>query len=199
MNNINRLLFVLLSLLPTYLQSYSSQAQDSCCLNDQTCFTTAFTAGYVFKQDCNFKQVYGHGMINCITVDTCYYPWNSWGLGAKVSYLRAKGHTSFLQLDALAQEVPVTFYARKTHDFNCGLQTYISLGGGITWIKEKSYLGNTRVHKGIGEVEVGLNYHLWRCLDLVSAFRYLFPRQSNCCTKVDVGGCDLRAGIGFSF
>lgn len=138
-------------------------------------------------------------MINCITADLCYYPWHTWGIGTKVGYWRAKGHTTFLCQDTLAQEVPVTFYVRKTHDFNCGLQPYISLGGGITWLKEKNYLCNKRVHKGIGEVEVGLNYNVWRCLELVGAFRYLFPRQSVSCTKVDVGGCDLRAGIGFSF
>lgn len=197
MNKTKRLLvlFVSVSLLTNFVQSYASQ-DESC---DYTRFTKAFTAGYVFKQDCTFKQVYGHGMINCITADTCYYPWNTWGIGVKASYLRAKGHTIFLHQTTLAQEVPVTFYVRKTHDFKCGLQTYISLGGGIAWIKEKNYLGSTRVHKGIGEIEVGLNYNLWRCLDLVSAFRYMFPRQSDCCTNIDVGGCDLRAGIGFSF
>jgi hypothetical protein len=43
-------------------------------------------------------------------------------------------------------------------DFSWGLQPYISLGAGVIWLREKSYLGNFHAHKGIGEVEVGLNY-----------------------------------------
>lgn len=189
MKNITRLFFVVaLSLLTASVHAHS-----------YTHFTKAFTAGYVFKHDCQFKDLYGHGMINCITADTCYYPWCSWGIGAKISYWRAQGHTSFLGQETLAQEVPLTFYLRKTHDFACGLQAALSLGAGVAWIKEKNYLCGKTIHKGIGEVEVGLNYNVWRCVDLASAFRYIFPRQKECCSTIDVGGCDLRAGIGFAF
>ncbi len=170
-------------------------------------YTLAFSSGYVFKNDCLFKDIYGFGAINVITTDFCYYPWHVWGLGAKVSYLRAKGHTSFLSFCTLMQEVPVTFYARRAHNFDCGLQLYGSLGGGFALIKEKSYLATITAYKGVGEIEVGLHYKLWECLNFTSAFRYLFPRQFLNCnkceaaehTKIDVGGCDLRAGFSFLF
>ncbi len=180
------------SLLPISL-SGSTEQQGSC-------FSTAFSAGYVFKHnDCIFKEVYGHGIVNVITADGCYYPCEQWGIGAKISYWRAHGRTTFLKKCSLLQEVPLTFYLRRMKDFRCGLQLYASLGGGIIWIKEKSYLGDLHLHKGIGEAEIGMNYPIWRCVNITSAFRYLFPRQSHCGTKMDVGGFDLRAGIGFQF
>lgn len=167
---------------------------------DDRCFSGALTAGYVFKHnDCAFKKVYGHGLVNIITADGCYYPWECWGIGGKVSYWRAHGRTTFLKQCTHLQEVPLTFYLRRIEDFRCGLQLYASLGGGVIWMKEKSYLGHVKRHKGIGEVEVGLNYPMWHCLNFTSAFRYLFPRQSESCKKVDVGGFDLRAGIELPF
>lgn len=162
-------------------------------------WNTALTAGYVFKNDCNFKQVYGHGMANCITADVCYSACNRWGLGTKVSYWRATGCTTFLRQRTVLQEVPLTFYLRRIKNFDCGLQLYASLGGGVVWAKEKSYLGCLKLHKGIGEVEVGLNYQLWRNVNFTSAFRYLFPKQSQACRKVTIGGSDLRAGFAFLF
>lgn len=160
---------------------------------------TALSAGYVFKNDCAFKEAYGHGMVNIITADGCYYPWKHWGFGAKASYWRAKGATSFLKQCSLVQEIPVTLYVRAMKEFRCRLQLYGSLGGGFAWIKDKSYLGNVRTYKGIGEVEVGLNYPLWRFINVIGAFRYVFPPQSQSGERIDVGGCDLRAGIGFTF
>ncbi len=184
--------FLIIAIAPSGLWGNSSIERD-------TRFAGSVSAGYVFKNDCTFKDVYGHGMINALTADWCYYPWQMWGIGAKISYWRAHGRTTFLKRCTLVQEVPVTVYARLVKDFDCGLQAYVSLGGGITWIKEKSYLGHAHVYKGIGEIEVGLSYAVWRCLNLVSAFRYIFPPQSQQCDRVDVGGCDLRAGIGVSF
>jgi hypothetical protein len=166
---------------------------------ENQCFTTALSAGYVFKHDCTFKQLYGRGMINIITADGCYYPWECWGIGAKISYWRAKGRTAFLQRPSRVQEVPVTLYVRGIKDFECGLQVYASLGGGVIWMKEKSYLGCVKLHRGIAEAEVGLQYPIWHCLDITGAVRYLFPRQKQGCIKRDVGGCDLRAGLAFSF
>lgn len=164
-------------------------------------YDLAFTAGYVFKNDSQFKDVYGHGIINALTADFCYHYWERWGLGAKLSYWRKKGRTTFLQQRAIIQELPITFYLRRIKEFNCGLQLNASLGGGLVWMKEKSYLGKKKLTKGIGELEFGLQYPIWRCLNIVGAFRYLFPpqRQSNVCERTVVGGFDLRAGIGFSF
>jgi hypothetical protein len=163
------------------------------------CFSTAFTAGYVFKHNHDFKQIYGHGVINVITADGCYYPLQPLGVGAKISYWRKHGRTTFLRQCSLVQEVPVTIYLRGIKDFNCGLGLYGSLGGGFIWLKEKSYLGNVHLYKGIGEVEVGLHYCVWHCINVTGAFRYLFPPQSYAGEKIDVGGSDLRAGIAFVF
>ncbi len=164
-----------------------------------SCWSSSFSAGYVFKNDSKFKDVYGHGVINALTADICYYPWKCWGLGSKISYWRKKGRTAFLQLRSIIQEVPITFYLRRIKEFNCGLIAYASLGGGLIWLKEKSYLGKVLFHKGIGELEAALEYPIWRCITILGAFRYLFPPRSRSCENVVLGGFDLRAGIGFSF
>jgi hypothetical protein len=166
---------------------------------DYSCFDAAFAAGYVFKNDNHFKDVYEHGMINVITGDGCMYPWKYGGIGAKLSYWRAKGETTFLHYHTLLQEIPVTAYIRGRKKFECALQLYGSIGAGFAWIKEKSYLGTVQLYKGIGELEVGLSYPIWHYVDITFAARYLFPPQSRLCEKIDVGGIDLRAGIGFSF
>jgi len=166
---------------------------------DDSCLAGALTAGYVFKNDCAFKEVYGHGVVNVITADGCYYRWNPWGIGAKVSYFRAHGKTTFLKFKTLLQELPVTVYVRRIKSFRNGLQVYGSLGGGYLWVKEKSYLGDTRINTGIGEIEVGFNYPVCCCVNLTTAFRYLFPPQCHCSEKVDVGGVDIRAGFEVSF
>jgi hypothetical protein len=188
--------FFILLLVPS-VQLFGKEEKEE--KKNDSLFTGALTAGYVFKHDCLFKQIYGHGMVNVITGDGCYYPWEHWGLGVKVSYWRAEGKTTFLKHCSLLQEVPVTFYLRKRKDFDCGLQLYGSLGGGVIWMQEKSYLGKVHSNKGIGELEIGVNYPAWHWINVTGAFRYLFPRQTEFCRKVDVGGCDLRAGIGFSF
>jgi hypothetical protein len=164
-----------------------------------SCFDAAFSAGYVFKNDDRFKDVYGHGMVNVITGDGCFYPWEHGGIGAKLSYWRATGKTTFLKFHSLLQEVPVTVYVRGRKNFECDVQLYGSLGAGFAWIQEKSYLGNVRFYKAIGELEVGFNYPICPCVNITTAVRYLFPPQSRLGERIDVGGFDLRAGIGFSF
>jgi len=167
-----------------------------------TRFTSAFTAGYVFKyDDCWFKEIYGTGMVNAITADFCYTPWEYVGFGTKVSYFRAKGETNFHKRCTFLYEVPFTFYASGMWHLRCNLRLYGSLGGGVVWIKEKSYLGTVHATKGIGEAEIGAVYPVWSHLIITGAFRVLFPRQSLCDggPKVNIGGCDLRAGIGFAF
>lgn len=162
-------------------------------------FSTALTAGFVFKNGREFKEVYGWGIPNLITADFCYYHWQQWGIGTKVSYWRAKGETTFLKQRTHLQEVPFTLYVRRKKDFDCGIQIYASLGGGFIWLKEKSYLGDAKLLKGIGEAEVGFYYPIWRCINFTSAFRYLFPNQSYCDVKKEIGGSDLRFGLEFEF
>lgn len=169
---------------------------------NETRFTSAFTAGYVFKyDDCFFKSVYGKGMVNAITFDGCYNPWENVGFGTKVSYWLAKGETTFHKRCTTLYEVPLTFYIRGMGNLACNLRLYGSLGGGVIWSKEKSYLGQVRFTKGIGEAEVGMMYPIWSHILITGAFRVLFPRQSLCDGSpiVNIGGCDLRAGIGFAF
>lgn len=166
---------------------------------DNNRFNVAFTAGYVFKFDDRFKEIYGHGMANAITADFSYYPWNILGVGAKCSYWRSKGRTAFLQLRSIAQEIPFIVYARGIKTFDCALQLYGSLGGGFAWIKEKSYLGSVQTYKGLGEIEVGLNSPIWHRINLTFATRYLFPPQCFKGDTANIGGFDIRAGIGVSF
>lgn len=184
-----RLFLTILLLVGTY-----SYGQEEDCR-----FEGALSSGFVFKHDCSFKEVYGHGLIDVITADGCYYPWQRWGIGAKVSYWRRDGKTTFLKRCARAQEVPFTVYLRRRKTFECGTRLYASLGGGVIWVEEKSYLGKAHKVKGIGEAEIGLNRRIWRCIDITGAVRYLFPRQELAGRKVDVGGVDLRAGFGVQF
>jgi len=191
---------ICVGMMPTssmFTSSLSAQHDDN---QQDYCFTTAVTAGFVFKPgDCTFKKVYGRGIIDAVTVDNCYYFWKPWGVGVKVSYWQVHGCTTFLKQRARAQEIPLTFYVRGVKDFECGLQLYASLGGGVTWLREKSYLGRVRFHKGIGEVEGGFNYPLCGCFNITGAVRYLFPSQWHHGRKNNIGGVDLRAGIAFVY
>lgn len=164
-----------------------------------THFTNTLTSGYVFKSGHIFKEVYGHGLINAITADWCYYPWKMWGFGTKLSYWRGKGETNFLKKKALLQQIPVAFYARFMKDFKSRVQIQCSLGGGFTWIKEKSYKADTTTCKGIGEVEAGLSFPIYKHFALTGSVGYLFPPQKFREHTIDVGGLDLRAGIGIQF
>ncbi|MCX5924596.1 MAG: hypothetical protein NTZ68_04185 [Candidatus Dependentiae bacterium] len=162
-------------------------------------FSSAFTAGYVFKNDCRFKDVYGLGMVNVITGDFVYYPWDFWGLGLKTSYWRAKGRTTLLNLCTKLEEIPLTFTVKRLVIFKHDIEFYGSLGGGVVWMREKSELECVKMLKGIGEVEIGLNYPICNHFKFTTAFRYLFPRQYVGCSKIDVGGADLRAGFELVF
>lgn len=164
------------------------------------CFSAALTSGFVFKHnDCRFKEIYGRGMINVITGDFCYYASCLGGIGMKVSYWQRKGRTACFNQAACLQEVPITFYLRGLMNVSCRLQGYASLGGGLIWLNEKSYLGHVKKWEGIGEAEIGLNYAILGCFDFTTAFRYLFPRHCQNGITFDAGGLELRAGFGWSF
>jgi hypothetical protein len=187
------------TLLLMGLSSYAlSDTCNAACMQNSS-FTTAFSSGYVFKRDHAFNQVYGPGAGNIITADFTYSLCRPWAIGGKISYWLASGHTTFFKHRTIMHEVPITFYVRKFHDFRRGLRLYASLGGGFIWIGEQSYLGSSSQVRGIGEAEIGFSYPVGRCLNCTSAFRYLFPRQNQGTAKVDVGGLDLRGGIGISF
>ncbi len=165
-----------------------------------TSFNLAFTTGYVFKHDdSDFNIIYKNGIQNIITVDACYYFLESIGIGSKVSYWKTKGQTTFLKNPTKLQEVPLTFYLRTLLSTGGTFQPYISLGGGAIFMLEKSYSETIKAAKGIGEFEVGLNLFVSRYFDVTAAFRYLFPRETFNKQKADIGGFDLRAGIGFAY
>lgn len=185
-----KIIFFFLFLVMIFINSLKCETQ---------CFSFALSAGYVFKDDNIFKKVYGNGIVNIITADGCYYPWANWGIGSKISYWSTHGKTTFLKKRTCLEEVPLTFYIRRIQDLSCNFQAYASLGGGIVWVKEKSYLGDFRIHKGIGELEIGLNLSIWQNLSLTGAVRYLFPRQCVNNRKMDIGGVDLRLGLEFPF
>lgn len=176
---------------------------ESCCeeiQSDERYFTSALTTGFVFKQgDCLFREVYGRGIENVITADLHYYFCPSWGIGAKLGYWRATGCTTTFKRCTKLEQIPFTISLRGISQCRRGVQLYASLGGGVMAIREKSYLGCVKANKGVGEVEAGLIYHARSYFDLTCAFRYLFPHSCICTTKADIGGIDLRAGIGFTF
>lgn len=161
-------------------------------------FDIAFTSGYIWKHDKNFKKIYGSGIPDLITIDAFFTPVEgSFGFGVKSSYWEKHGKTSCLHQCTKIQEIPTIFYVRGK--IGGWLQLYISLGGGAIVIKETSYLGKVKTHTGVGEFELGLNYYQFKNLYLTGAFRALFPRKYCNGDRVDFGGLGLRAGIGFSF
>lgn len=164
---------------------------------DTSCFDLAFTSGFIWKHDKIFKEVYGHGIPDLITVDACYYPCNYGGIGIKTSFWEKKGRTACLKQCTKLQEVPLIGYLRAR--IGTWLQGYASLGGGAIFVKEKSYLGSVRTNVGIGEAEVGLNYYPHENVYLTGAFRCLFPRKTCDGDEIDFGGFGLRGGIGFSY
>ena len=166
---------------------------------DSPKFSSAFSSGYVFKNDCRFQKVYGRGMIDIITGAFVFYPWDFWGLGLKVSYWQAKGNSTLFNFNTKLREIPLMLTLQRLLIFKHGIELYFSAGGGAAWIKEKSYLDTIKFWKGLGEIEIGANWPLYKNLKLTTAFRYLFPRQFLCSEKIDVGGCDLRGGLEFSF
>lgn len=186
-------------LISSFMSSIFTAQLISCEQDSYTRFSNALTSGYVFKHNARFQEVYGHGIVNIITGDGYYYFCKHWGLGATLGYWRAQGTTNFLQQHTLLQQVPLTIVGKGQYTFDYGFKLYGALGAGFIWTKEKSYLGDVKTTKGIGTLEVGLNYQVWRFIEMTAAFRYLFPPQNQAGHTIDVGGCDLRAGIGFSF
>lgn len=189
------LLFMFLPLLPNKARQDLNKQQP-----ESIHWSLAFTTGYVFKHDKNdFRDNFNNGIQNIITVDGCYYFLPNIGVGTKVSYWSTKKHGTFLNNPAKLQEVPLTFYLRTLVYPGKSLQLYTSLGGGAIFLVEKELQKTVKESKGIGEFEIGLNLFLMQNLAITGAFRYLFPRETFNKQKADIGGFDLRAGIGFSF
>jgi len=170
------------------------KAYSECELSD---FDLAFTSGFVIKDDHFFKRVYGSGVIDVITADACYYPWTHGGIGLKTSYWERNGETTVLKERTKLHEVPLIAYMRGR--FGTRVQGYFSLGGGVIFIHEKSYLGCVSTRSAVAEAEIGINWHIHSSVYLTVATNILFPAKKYYGCKIDVGGYGLRAGIGFSF
>jgi hypothetical protein len=164
---------------------------------DGSNFDLAFSSGFVWKNDDLFKCVYGSGIVNAITVDGCYYPCTYGGVGLKTAYWGKKGETTILKQCTKLREVPLIAYLKAR--IGTWLQGYISLGGGVIFVREKSYLGCASTATGIGEAEVGINCHILHSFYITVAANALFPSTKINGHKAIVGGYGLRAGIGFSF
>ena len=190
-------------------------------------FITALTSGYVFKTgDALFTDKYGRGMVNIITAYICYNAWEKYGVGAKLGYWRAQILPGIAQktgqpLNSLAQQVPLTFYLRRYKNFDCGLQLYASLGGGVIWTSDSTKEWTDQLNYNSsnliatqppsyfptmqGEVETGFTWQAWNRIHLTGAFRYLFPPKQRVSsfgkngTYINLGGIDLRAGISIEF
>jgi hypothetical protein len=160
-------------------------------------FDIAATSGFIWKHDTNFKQIYGQGIQDAITLDACCGVWPYVGFGVQGSYWRARGKTLILRNPTHLHEIPVIGYVRA--QVGGRVQGFVSLGGGTIFVKEKSYLGTVRKRTGIGEVELGTNIYFYKNLYLTGVFRYLFPRGTVCYTTTDLGGYGLRAGFGVTF
>jgi hypothetical protein len=161
-------------------------------------FDLVFTSGFIWKVDRVFKEVYGVGIPDLITVDGCYYLSDYFGIGIKTSYWERKGKEIIPDQPPKIQEVPLITYLRARVGY--GIQGYISLGGGATFVKENRDPIHFKKAVGIGEVEAGINYYIHRFSYFSCAFRYLFPRQSfEETTLTDFGGLGLRVGLAFSY
>jgi hypothetical protein len=168
------------------------------CENTNSSFDLALTSGYVWKRDDDlFKEVYGHGIFNIATVDGCYYPCTNWGLGAKIGFWQRHGKTTCFQECTRLKELPLLGYVRAR--IGHMLQAYASLGAGVIFAREKSYLGCAKEHTGIAEVEIGATCNFDNVF-VTGALDFLFPKQPHCKREATTfGGYGLRGGIGISF
>lgn len=188
----NRVIFCLAIFVILFF--FKNISSNECCPNR---FDVALTTGYVWKTDSCFKQVYGKGIQDVITFDGCYRPLDHLGVGIKTSYWQATGKTTARKKHTKIWEVPLLVYLRGI--IGEKLQGYASLGGGVIFSQEKSYLGKVKKIAGIAEAEVGMNYYFYQDLYVTGAFRCLFPKTKKCGERVQLGGYGLRAGLGISF
>jgi len=161
----------------------------------------AVTTGYIWKNDCRFKEIYGEGIQDVITVDVCGWFSECFGIGLKGSYWEAEGRTPVCRLHTNVHEIPLIGYVRREIEFDCTFAAYASLGGGIIFVREKSELGKVNTDTWGGEAEIGLNYYFFKNFYLTTAFRYLYFKKkiAGIDERADFGGYGLRGGLGISF
>lgn len=157
------------------------------------CCDVAISTGYIWKRDRLFQEAYGRGIQDVITVDGCCRIWRFLGMGVKSGYWKAQGKAAVCHKEI--SEIPILCYLRGK--IGCTFQAYVSLGGGLIFVEEKSCLGHAKEYPWGGEVEAGLKYYFFRSCYLTTALRYLFFPTSK--EKGDFGGYGIRAGIGISF
>lgn len=158
----------------------------------------ALTGGFIWKHDTRFKKIYGQGIPD-ITLDGCYYFNNAIGMGIKGSFRKKNGKTTVLHQPTKFHEFPLIGYVRGI--VGDKVQFYISAGGGIIFVHEKSYIGDVKTHAPGAELETGLNFNFFDHFYITGAFRALFfnKNRSSIHTMQELGGYGIRAGIGLSF
>ena len=187
-----KLFFLLLFSIPSLCISANSE-------NFLSIFDLTATTGYVWQSDSHFKQVYGKGIQDVITIDGCYWPFRHFGIGIQGSYWLANGKTTILKKSTRLWEVPLNLYLEGR--IGQMFQLHGSLGTGIIFVNEKSYLGSVSHQAWSGEAEVGIDYYFFKKSYLSAALQYLYSGKeiSETQERVALGGLNLRAGIGISF
>lgn len=169
------------------------------CASKDSTFDLAATTGYVWKTDSQFKQVYGKGIQDIITIDGCYWPFRYLGVGIQSGYWLAHGKTTISKRPTRLWEVPLNLYLQGR--IGRSFQLHASLGTGVIFVNEKSYLGNVSHQTWSGEAEVGMNYYFFKQAYLTVDLQYLYARKkiSETHERADLGGLNARGGIGVSF
>jgi hypothetical protein len=187
-----KLCILLLYSIPLFCASTNSE-------NSFSTFDLAATTGYVWKTDSHFKQVYGNGIQNVITIDGCYWPFRHFGVGIQNGYWLAHGKTTVSKRSTRVWEVPLNFYLQGR--IGHLLQLHGSLGTGVIFVNEKSYLGTVSQQAWSGEAEAGIDYYFFKRAYLAFAVQYLYARKEikETHNQADFGGVNVSGGIGISF
>lgn len=158
----------------------------------------AVALSYQWKSDKYYQLVYDKGVLNYLT-DAGYWFSNNFASGIKVSYLTNRGETSLLKKETKLRQISVMVYIKAA--IGRKLKSYFSLGAGYLFFKEESYIATVDESHIGWEGEIGFEFSLTESLYLMGSlrnqsFRKSFPELGE---TQQLGGKDLRIGIGFRF
>ncbi|MCX6995399.1 MAG: hypothetical protein NTY13_06330, partial [Chlamydiae bacterium] len=164
-----------------------------------SCFDLVASSGYVWKSDRYFKEVYGNGIEDIITLDSTWWISRHYGMGLKGSYWSANGRVIGIPEPTNVWQIPLVFSLKGR--IGSTFQVYGSIGVDFIIVCESNFLGEANQRAWGGEVEGGINYFFYKQIYLNAACRYIYSRKFITAVQdtADFGGLDVRAGIGFSF
>ena len=170
--------------------------QDPCWLS---CYDLAASTGYVWKGDGHFRDTYAKGIENIITLDTTWWMFRNYGLSLKGSYWAANGTVIGTQESTSIWQVPLALSLKGR--IGSRFQAYGSIGVDLILTRESNFLGVANETGWGGEVEAGLNYYIYKQFYITAAIRYIYCRKYITAVqdRADLGGTDLRGGLGVSF